>query len=106
MVPFIPYRTLVVLAALACGSVTAPALAQPALSASSPRPDPTDVRSPVPSVQHRSALAGYRRQADGPGVAWRDANDTVTRIGGWRSYAREASAPEAPASAPTLQHKH
>ena len=106
MVPFIPNRTLVVLAALACGSVTVPAPAQPASFASLPRPDPTDVRSPIPPVQHRSALAGYRRQADVPAIPWRDANDTVTRIGGWRSYAREASAPEGSASAPAMQHKH
>jgi hypothetical protein len=28
--------------------------------------------------------------------SWREANDTVNRIGGWRAYAREAKPPESP----------
>ena len=117
--PFIPRRAIAVLAAIACASVTAPviapAIAQPAPAApaappaSSTRLDPTDARVPVPQVQHRSALAGYRALTDVPAIPWREANDTVTRIGGWRSYAREARAPQPPASAPAaapMQHKH
>ena len=33
--------------------------------------------------------------------SWREANDNVGRIGGWRTYLREAQQPDAPASAPT-----
>jgi hypothetical protein len=52
---------------------------------------------------YRSALEGYKRYADEPLVPWREANDTVGRIGGWQAYAREAqgaATPAAPASSP------
>jgi hypothetical protein len=65
---------------------------------SSAKPDPLDAQAAVPALVHSSALAAYRRHADAVPIAWKQANDTVTRIGGWRAYAREASAP-APAAA-------
>lgn len=54
---------------------------------------------------YRSALEGYRPFAEEQPVPWKQANDTVGRIGGWRAYAKEAhgepaAAPNAPASAP------
>jgi hypothetical protein len=87
------------------------------------RPDPLDARAAVPSVLHTPALRTYRRLADEPRLPWRDANDQVERIGGWRAYAREAaaepqasaalpapstpSAPDpAPAPAPAPAHRH
>lgn len=57
------------------------------------RADPLDAQARVPSVVHRPALAGYRRLGDDRPVAWKDANEAVNRIGGWRSYAREAQSP-------------
>jgi len=68
------------------------------------RPDPADAKAATPALQYRSAFAGYRRLgAESPSLAWREANNTVERIGGWRAYAREAQAPApaAPASSPT-----
>ena len=65
------------------------------------RPDPLDARAATAPLVHRSALAGYKKwAAESPAVAWRDANDAVLGIGVWRAYAREASAADAPASAP------
>jgi hypothetical protein len=78
-----------------CGVLLA-ALAGP--SQAQPRPDPADPKAAVPELRPRSALAGYRRLSDDPPADWRAANDTVTRIGGWRSYLREAQAPEPKAS--------
>lgn len=70
------------------------------------RPDPLDAQAATVPLVHRSALAGYRRlAADSPAVPWREANDAVERIGGWRAYAREAAAPDVAASAPSA-HKH
>ncbi len=40
---------------------------------------------------YRSAFDGYRRYADEPVTPWKAANDQVGRIGGWRTYAKEAS---------------
>lgn len=64
------------------------------------RADPSDPRAAVPAATHQSALARYRPAADEQPADWKAANDTVTQVGGWRTYARESSAPEpAPASA-------
>ena len=61
--------------------------------------DPTHSQAEVPAAHYRSAFASYRRHIEAVPTAWKDANDTVTRIGGWRTYAREAAAPEAPVPA-------
>lgn len=97
--------------ALACSALWAalPALAQ---TATAPPPgerlDPLDASAPVPSALHRPALREYRRITDNPAVPWREANDQVERIGGWRAYAREAAAAAraaaSPASAPAPGH--
>lgn len=79
-----------------CGVLLA-ALAWPSAQAQ-PRPDPADPKLAVPELRPRSALAGYRRLGDDPPIDWRAANETVARIGGWRTYLREAQAPEAKAS--------
>jgi hypothetical protein len=63
-------------------------------------PDPLNALAVVPTVVHSSAFAAYRRQAEATPIAWKDANDTVTRIGGWRAYAREAAKPSPAAPAP------
>ena len=73
------------------------ALAQAPTAA--PRPHPADPQAATAPLQHRSSLAGYRR-GETPPLVWRDANERVERIGGWRAYAREANAPDAAASAP------
>jgi hypothetical protein len=65
---------------------------------------PTASASPAAAPAYRSALDGYRPFADESPGSWKEANDNVGRIGGWRVYAREArggaSAPAAPSSAP------
>ena len=73
--------------------------------ARSPRPDPLYPQAKVPALRYQSSLqTAASVRADKP-LSWREANDTVARIGGWRVYAREAQQPEpeikpsAPASA-------
>lgn len=63
------------------------------------RPDPLNPGTTVPAATHTSALTRYRSTGDVKVDSWREANDMVARIGGWRVYAREAAQPEA-ASAP------
>ena len=70
------------------------------------RPDPSDARATVPPVAYTSTFSGYARVGDGKPVTWREANDTVARIGGWRVYSREAQAPEVATPAPTEANKH
>jgi hypothetical protein len=58
------------------------------------RPDPLDPKSPVPALVYESTLSqAPRAGSEGP-VGWREANDKVARIGGWRAYAREAQQPD------------
>jgi len=79
------------------------ALAAQAQGASSPsdanpvptaRPDPLDAKASVPPLSYRSSFSRYRGLSDDKTVSWREANDAVARIGGWRVYAREAQQPE------------
>ena len=77
------------------------------------RADPLDAKAQIPAVRYESAFAQFRRIGDDKPVTWREANDAVARIGGWRVYAREAQQPDpaaadkpatpakAPASVPT-----
>ena len=101
--------------------------------ASSAPPDPADAKASVPLVQYQSPLREYRPFGDNNNTAWKDANDTVGKIGGWRAYAREAAealkareaintrklpdadaskvklapaVPVTPPAAPTQPHKH
>lgn len=53
----------------------------------------------APATNPGRTFDDYRRyRADEPMLGWRDANDRVARLGGWRRYAREVGT-EAPAAA-------
>jgi hypothetical protein len=56
------------------------------------RADPLDASAAVPLLRYESSFARYRGLADGDGktISWREANEQVARIGGWRVYRREA----------------
>jgi hypothetical protein len=64
--------------------------------------------APVPESNHalpsrlhyRSALQGFQAYTEPALQPWREANDTVGRIGGWRNYAQEASTESAVADHP------
>lgn len=63
--------------------------------------------SPAATIlPYRSTLADYQRFTEEKLGSWREANDNVGRIGGWREYAKEARQPTdgsapAPAGATT-----
>lgn len=68
------------------------------------RPDPLDPAATVPAVLIVSTVPrDGRAPADKP-VSWREANDTVARIGGWRVYARESLSSDRAPAVPTSQH--
>jgi len=108
-----PFRPLRPFAATTCATLCATlvALVAPfaahaqspvpqARQASDGRPDPLNAQASVPPLVHESAFTQYRRLTDVPVGSWRDANDTVARIGGWRVYAREAAGSASPAASP------
>ena len=95
-----------VLLAAALFALLTAAQAQPTAKAA--RPDPLDPKASVTTLRYESSFARYRLLGEEKPVSWRDANDTVTRIGGWRVYAREAQQPDpapipAPVSAPAVK---
>lgn len=75
--------------------LAAPAQAQ---SPGAARPDPLNPKAQVPALRYESAFAQFRRVGGDQPLAWREANDAVARIGGWRTYAREAQQPDAAAT--------
>ena len=63
---------------------------------------PADTEALQPSLptklQYSSAIGAYQAYADQQVQSWREANDRVGEIGGWRTYAKEIKTGE-PASA-------
>ena len=89
---------------LCCAAAQAQAGSTPATTpatAATTRLDPLDAKAVVAPLIYESSFARYRRLGDEKPLAWREANDAVARIGGWRVYAREAQQAEpAPPTAP------
>ena len=86
------YRRFLVLGTLSIAVAAPLAWAQPA--SNSAKPDPQDAKASVPRVIYKSSLANYRAFPDEKLTSWKEANDNVGRIGGWRAYAKEAQEPE------------
>ena len=72
-----------------------PAVALAAKATTGGMATPTD--SPL---AFESTLSRYKPMTDQTLGSWREANDTVTRIGGWRSYLKESQAPDVTATPP------
>lgn len=58
---------------------------------------PAAAATPAP-LPYTSALQGYQPFADEKVRSWKESNDTVGKIGGWRAYAKEAAEPDAKSS--------
>lgn len=56
--------------------------------------------APVPSSEQRPAFADYRPFSQEEVQPWKETNDTVRNIGGWRAYAREMQGPAPAPAAP------
>ena len=56
-------------------------------------------------MAYRSAFEGYKGLTEQPVQSWRESNDTVGRIGGWQSYAREGQGGPVAGSAPPTEAK-
>lgn len=90
----------VLAAALASFIAQAQAPAQPAEARRTTDRPPAEQTAPF-----QSTLRNYRSFADELVAAWREANDTVLRVGGWQAYGRESRealrVPAPPALRPT-----
>jgi hypothetical protein len=68
------------------------ALAQEANS--QPLPDPVDAQIAAPPLIYISSLKDYHPFGDQKVESWKELNDNVARVGGWRAYARQAQEPD------------
>ena len=82
-----------------CQTPTQPEASAAAASSVPGRADPTNANATIAALIYRSAFEGYRPNVEVEVGPWKDANDNVGRIGGWRTYARQARQPDAAASA-------
>ena len=73
-----------------------------ASSAAAMAPAASAVGSPM---AYRSVFEGYKGLTEQSVQPWRESNDTVGRIGGWQSYAREGQGGPAAGSAPPSEMK-
>ena len=78
-------------------SCSMPGWAQGSSVAAANHADPADAVARVPPLVHESSFAAYRGFAEQEVKDWRENNDNVGRIGGWRAYAEE-SRPSKPAA--------
>lgn len=62
------------------------------------KPESKGVSEAPTLVEYKSTFTNYRPFVDQPIVSWREANDTVAKIGGWRAYAKESQQSEQPPS--------
>jgi hypothetical protein len=66
----------------------------------------TGVEQSIPDLQFKSAFSDYVPYSDQALQSWRQANDTVGEIGGWKTYAKEASQPDSSTATPSINdHK-
>lgn len=93
MSSLIPLAAVIAMTAMNASAQTTPASASP--------------RSAQPL--YRSAFEAYRPFSEERLLPWKETNDTVGKIGGWRAYAKEANAaqPASGAASPRPIHgKH
>ena len=50
---------------------------------------------PAPKLKYTSVFSQYQGFKEQPVLPWRETNDAVEKIGGWRVYAKEAGRPDA-----------
>ena len=76
-------------------TMVAPAVTPVAAPAVAPAPMAPPSQT-APPAAYRSAFEGYQAYSDEKIAPWKESNDTVGKVGGWRAYAKEAQEPQAP----------
>lgn len=93
-------RTMVAAFALAfTASIQAQPIAQPQVPAHGHTAQAVSASMKTAELTYRSVFERYQSFRDEKVGSWREANDTVTRVGGWREYLKEAQRPESTGNA-------
>jgi hypothetical protein len=89
------FGQLLVVCIAVVGSETATAqTVTPPVSPTSTSVNRSSTASSVTSLDFKSVFERYRPFREEKVGSWREANDTVTRVGGWREYLKEAQRPD------------
>ena len=96
---FAPRVTALLLCINAAGSGAQAPHDHAAMLAARPASAEPPAASASATLAYESVFTRYKSYRDEKAGAWRDANDTVDRIGGWRAYAKEAQQPDSAAPA-------
>ncbi len=81
-----------------CLMVAGTALAAPA--------EKDQVNLPLTTLHYTSELVRFQGYTDQAVQSWREANDRVGRIGGWRAYAKEATTEQSALDSPPAANPH
>lgn len=82
---FKPAASLAIVSSLMAATVDAQPVDSP--------PGPSTAPPMTSPGAYRSALEGYQPYREQKIQPWKQANDTVGQVGGWRAYAQEAAEP-------------
>lgn len=94
------FKTLLASSLVVLSALPALALAQATPGSASAAAPANPAAAPSPArLEYRSALEGYQSYTDEKLLSWKESNDRVGSIGGWRVYAKEAQEPAAPGAA-------
>lgn len=101
---FAPHAVVVAMGFLAVNASAQMPHNHAAMGAAKPTASVPVAPSAANALRYESVFARYKSYRDEKTGAWREANETVERVGGWRAYAREAQQPEATAPAKPDPH--
>ena len=76
-----------------------------AFAQSAIKPEVSKVEKPVELV-YQSSFQNYQRYSASPIQSWKQSNDTVKDIGGWRAYAKEITQEQNPKPSTPPTHSH
>ena len=89
--PAIWLASITAIATLNVSAQTPAAAPKAPASAASAAGTSTEARPQTPPGSYRSAFEGYQPFTEESVRPWRESNDTVGTVGGWRAYAKEAA---------------
>lgn len=89
MSEYLQLRYLATVGALAAVAATAQPMSPTPLQSATPASSVTT--APANMTPYRSAFENYQPFAEQKVLPWKEANDAVRAIGGWRAYAKEAN---------------
>jgi hypothetical protein len=76
-----------------------------AFAQSAIKPEDPKAEKPVELV-YQSSFQNYQRYSASPIQSWKQSNDTVKDIGGWRAYAKEITQEQNPKPSNPPTHSH